>query len=173
MINAKFKEVFDLSNELQIKTCRKVYDGLSKDDKKLIGIFEEFLEQEKKDTEREITPEKRKKIDDAYILKDIIKKDNLVFDLYLIHLKHIDPIEFDENYKPLPLNEKDIYEYGAVVSLDDNSGHYNISGIFGGADTDEHFARDKYNVIKNKISNSSENELLDELKNDILNQINE
>lgn len=171
MINEKFKEVFELSNQLQEKNYKKDYENLSKIDKS-IGTFEEYVEKEKQQSNREIPEEKRKIIDDAYILKDEIEKSTLKFDLYLFKLKHIDPIEFDENYKPLPLKEKDIYEYGAVVSMEDENGYYNISGVFGGVDNDEHFARDKYNALKLRVQNTSEEDLLNEIKNEILKQLN-
>ena len=171
MVNDKFIEVFELSNKLQEKNYRKDYENFSKIDKS-IGTFEEYVEREKQQSNREIPEEKRKIIDNAYISKDEIEKDTLKFDLYLFHLKHIDPIEFDENYKPLPLKEKDIYEYGTVVSMEDEKGYYNISGVFGGVDSDEHFALDKYNALKLKIQNTSEDDLLNEIKNDILKQLN-
>lgn len=171
MINEMFKEVFELSNQLQEKNYKKDYENLSKIDKS-IGTFEEYVEEQKQQSNREIPKEKRKIIDDAYISKDEIEKSTLKIDLYLFKLKHIDPIEFDENYKPLPLKEKDIYEYGAVVSMEDENGYYNISGVFGGVDNDEHFALDKYNALKSRVQNTSEEDLLNEIKNEILKQLN-
>ena len=172
MIKDMFKEVFDLSNQLQEKNYRKSYNELSKLDKS-IGTFEEYVEQEKQHFDREIPVEKKEKIKNLYISKDEIKKENLKFDLYLFHLTHTSPIEFDENYKPLPLKENEVYEYGAVVSLEDESGYYNISGVFGGVEDDEELAKEKYNALKIKVENSSEEQLLDNIKNEILKQINQ
>lgn len=172
MINDKFKEVFELSQKLHQKELKKVYDELSKIDEK-IGTFDEFIKQNKKEQEKEIPPEKKQLIESAYLSKDNIKKENINFNLYLFHRKYIDSIKFDDNYKPLPLREKEIYEYGVVVSMEDESGYYDISGVFGGIDSDEHFARDKYNALKSKVEKSSLEDLLEELKADILKQINE
>lgn len=172
MINDKFREVFELSNKLQEKNYRKDYKNLSKIDKK-IGTFDEYVENEKKSLDREIPAEKKKIIEDAYVAKDTIKKNNLKFDLYLFRLNHIEPLEFDENYRIKPLKEKPIYEYGAVVSLEDEKGYYNISGVFGGVDSDDHIAQDKYNALKSKIKNNSEDSLLDDIKSDILKQLND
>jgi len=172
MENSKFKKVFELSQKLQEKNDRKLYDELSKIDDKMES-FEEFIENERKESEKEISEERKKRVEDAYISKDKIVKDTLTFDLYLFHHTRIDPIEFDENYKPLPLNEKEIYEYGAVVSMEDEKGYYNISGVFGGVEEDDHFAKDKYNALKTKIQNTSEDELLDDIEKQILKQINE
>jgi hypothetical protein len=171
MINDKFIEVFELSKKLQEKNYKKDYKKLSKIDKS-IGTFEEYVKREKEELNREIPTEKKKIVEDAYVSKDTIRKENLTFDLYLFRLKHIEPIEFDEDYKIKPLKETPIYEYGAVVSLEDEKGYYSISGIFGGVETNDHIAQDKYNVLKTKIENNSEEDLLDELKNDILKQIN-
>ena len=171
MINDKFIEVFELSKKLQEKNYKKDYKNLSKIDKS-IGTFEEYIKKEKEELNREIPAEKKRIVEDAYVSKDTISKENLTFDLYLFRLKHIEPIEFDEDYKVKPLKETPIYEYGAVVSLEDEKGFYNISGIFGGVETDDHIAQDKYNVLKTKIKNNSEEDLLEELKNDILKQIN-
>ncbi len=172
MINDMFKEVFELSNQLQEKNYKKDFKKISKIDKN-IGTFEEYVKREKEELNKEIPAEKKEIVENAYISKDTINKECLKFDLYLFRLRHIEPLEFDENYKIKPLKETSIHEYGAVISLEDESGYYNISGVFGGTDEDEHIARDKYNALKMKIEKSSEKELLNEIKNDILKQINE
>lgn len=171
MINEKFKEVFELSNQLQEKNYKKDYENLSKIDKS-IGTFEEYVEKEKQQSNREIPEEKRKIIDDAYISKDEIEKSTLKFDLYLFKLKHIDPIEFDENYKPLPLKEKDIYEYGAVVSFPVGNYDLDISGVFGGIEEDKENAINKYNQLRQYINMMSEEKLLDAIEKNILKELN-
>lgn len=172
MENDKFKKVFKLSQKLQEKNDKKLYDELFKIDNKMES-FDKFLENLRKESEKELSEERKKRVEEAYISKDKIVKESLTFDLYLFHHTRIELIEFDEDYKPLPLNKKEIYEYGAVVSMEDENGYYNISGIFGGIDEDEHFAKDKYIVLKNKIQNTSEDELLDDIENQILKQIND
>ena len=59
MINDKFKEVFDLSKKLQEKKYMKDYEELSKFDEN-IGTFEEYVEQEKKDLNKEMPSKKTK-----------------------------------------------------------------------------------------------------------------
>ena len=171
MINDKFKEVFDLSKKLQEKKYMKDYEELSKFDEN-IGTFEEYVEQEKKDLNKEMPRKKTKLVEEAYISKDKIKKDNLIFSLYLFQLTHTSPIKFDKDYKPLPLKQNNIYEYGAVASLEDKDGYYDISGVFGGIEPRKDKAEEEYNSLKDKIMNLSENELLDEIKYEILKQIN-
>lgn len=172
MINTKFKKIYELSNELQEKYYKEDYERLSKIEKD-IGTFEEYVNNEKKESNRVIPDDRKKQIEDAYILKDSITKEDIVFNLYLVHFVHTDPIEFDENYKPLPLKEKEIFEYGTVVSTNDEKGYYSISGVFGGVEYDDHIAQDKYNVLKSRIEKTSLNELLDEIENSILEQIND
>ena len=46
MENSKFKQVFELSQKLQEKNDRKLYDELSKIDDKMES-FEEFIENER------------------------------------------------------------------------------------------------------------------------------
>lgn len=161
MIDGKFKEVFELSNELHKKNNEGEYNEHFSDNKS-IGMDEDYIKQEK-----------QQKIQDAYISKDSYKKENINFDLYLFHFSHTEPIELDDDYKPLPLNNKELYEYGAVISMEDETGYYEISGAFGGIESQEEEAKHKYNTLKNKIEKSLVEELIDELKVDILKQINE
>lgn len=172
MINAKFKKIYDLSNQLQEKNYRDDYERLSKIEKN-IGSFEEYLKNEMNESNRDISDERKKQLEDAYISKDKITKGDIVFNLYLIHFLHTDPIELDDNYKPLPLKENKVFEYGAVVSTSDETGYYSISGVFGGVDNDDHIALDKYNVLKSRIENTPLDELLDEIEKSILEQIND
>ena len=172
MINAKFKKIYELSNELQEKNYKEEYERLSKIEKN-IESFEEYVNNEKKLSSRVISDDKKKQIEDAYILKDSIIKEDISFNLYLIHFMHTDPIEFDENYKPLPLKEKEIFEYGIVLTSSDETGYYSISGVSGGVENDEHIAQDKYNALKLRIENTSLDELLNEIEKSILEQIND
>ena len=57
MENAKFKKVFELSQKLQEKNDRKLYDELSKIDNKMES-FEEFVENERKESEKELSNER-------------------------------------------------------------------------------------------------------------------
>ncbi len=172
MVNAKFKKIYELSNQLQEKYYKEDYERLSKIEKN-IESFEEYVNNEKKESNRVISDDRRKQINNAYISKDSINKEDIVFNLYLVHFMHTDPIEFDEDYKPLPLKEKEIFEYGAVVSANDETGYYSISGVFGGIEYDDHIAQDKYNVLKTRIENTPLDELLDEIEKSVLEQLND
>ena len=169
MIKKSFKEVFELSKKLQEKNYRKIYDELAKSDKN-IGSFDDFF---KKELNKEIPKSDNVDIDSLYILKDIIDKDTMKIYLYLFHYTHFNPLEFDDDYKPLPLTDKELYEFGATVVVENKKEHYDIGGVFGGVEDDEHIAKDKYNALKTKIEKLSEDELLKEIKNNILEQINE
>ena len=48
-----FKKVFELSKKLQEKHYKEIYDELSKSNKK-IGTFEEFIERERQEINKEI-----------------------------------------------------------------------------------------------------------------------
>ena len=172
MIKKDFKEVFELSKKLQEKHYKDIYDELSKSNKK-IGTFEEFIERERQELNKEIPEDKKVNIEDAYISKDIIEKDNTKIYLYLFHYTHFNPLEFDENYKPLPLTDKELCEYGATIAVEDEKDHYDISGAFGGVEDDEHIAKDKYNALKLRIEKMSEDKLLNDMKKDILKQLND
>ena len=93
----------------------------------------------------------------AIIINDVIKKENISINLYLINFKHIEQPELDENYKPLPLREKNIYEYGTVITFEDVSGEY---------------AEIKYKNLKEEMCKMTEKEIMNKLEKHILDELN-
>lgn len=170
MINIKFKKIYELSTELQQKYYRQDYERLLQIDNN-IGTFNEFVENENTKL-KNISSDKNQNLNDIYISKDNIQKDNITFELYLIHYIHTDPTMLDKNYHVLPLTEKEIFEYGAIVSLTDDNGFYDISGVFGGIENNKEDAILKYNTLKDMIEKKSIIELLDEIEDSILQQLN-
>lgn len=168
MIDDRLKKIFDLAKEVEENNYKKEYENLLQIDNS-IGSFRDYLKKEEEQFNNvEIDS---KKVEDAYIEKDEIKKDSVLFSLYLIHYNHIDPIEFDNEYKPLPLKEREIYEYGAIITFDDENGSYDINSLFGGIEEDKAQALKEYNDLKNDILNSSEEDLLKKVENYLLNQL--
>ena len=78
MINTKFKKIYELSNEFQVKYYKEDYERLSKIEKD-IGTFEEYVSNENKESNRVIPDDRKKQIENAYILKDSITKEDIVF----------------------------------------------------------------------------------------------
>ncbi len=171
MIDIKFKKIYELSKELQQKYYKQDYDRLLQIDNN-IGTFDEYVEHENK-KQKNISSDINKNSNDAYISKDIIQKDKITFRLYLIHYIHSDPTMLDENYHVLSLTEKEIFEYGATVSLTNDSGSYDISGVFGGIEDNKEDAILKYNALKNMIEKKSVMELLEKMEKSILEQLND
>lgn len=171
MIDIKFKKIYELSKELQQKYYKQDYDRLLQIDNN-IGTFDEYVEHENK-KQKNISSDINKNSNDAYISKDIIQKDNIMFGLYLIHYIHSNPTMLDENYHVFPLTEKEIFEYGATASLTNDSGSYDISGVFGGIEGNKKDAILKYNALKNMIEKKSVMELLEEIEKSILEQLND
>lgn len=168
MIDVRLKKIFDLAKEVEENNYKKEYENLLQIDNS-IGSFHNYVKKEEEQFNN--VEVDSKKVEDAYIEKEEIKKDSVLFSLYLIHYNHIDPIEFDENYKPLPLKEKEIFEYGAIITFDDDNGSYNINSLFSGIEEEKTQALEKYNELKNNIQKSSEEELLKEIENNLLSQL--
>ncbi len=168
MIDVRLKKIFDLAKKVEENNYKKEYENLLQIDNS-IGSFHDYVKKEEEQFNN--VEVDSKKVEDAYIEKEEIKKDSVLFSLYLIHYNHIDPIEFDNDYKPLPLKEKEIYEYGAIITFDDENGSYNINSLFGGIEEDKTQALKEYNNLKNDILNSSEEDLLKKVENYLLNQL--
>lgn len=168
MIDVRLKKIFDLAKKVEENNYKKEYENLLQIDNS-IGSFHDYVKKEEEQFNN--VEVDSKKVEDAYIEKEEIRKDSVLFSLYLIHYNHIDPIEFDNDYKPLPLKEKEIYEYGAIITFDDENGSYNINSLFGGIEEDKTQALKEYNNLKNDILNSSEEDLLKKVENYLLNQL--
>lgn len=166
MIEEKLKKIYQLMEELQDKKYKEQYNKLLEVNKN-IGSFEDFVKRENEVYENiEVNQEK---LDDVFIERNSIKKENITIEIYLIHYNHIDPVQLDENYRPLPLNEKEVFEYGSVITFNIKDGQYSINGLFSGIEKDKINATIKYNDLKEKIYTSSQDEIINLIEKEIKN----
>lgn len=166
MIEEKLKKIYQLMEELQDKKYKEQYNKLLEVNKN-IGSFEDFVKRENEVYENiEVNQEK---LDDVFLERNSIKKENITIDIYLIHYNHIDPVQLDENYRPLPLNEKEVFEYGSVITFNIKDGQYSINGLFSGIEKDKINATIKYNDLKEKIYTSSQDEIINLIEKEIKN----
>ena len=161
----RFKKLYELAREIHINEYKKEYEELIKTDDSF-SSFDDYLKYEK----NKLNSLQNKDIDisDRFICRDKIIKDNIQIDLYLLHSSFYDEVKLDENYKPLPLTKKDIYEYGAGIIYSADDGDYSITGVFVGCEDNKDIAIDKYNELKNIINELNENEVLDMVESDLL-----
>ena len=161
----RFKKLYDLAEQVHINEYKKEYEELIKTDDSF-GSFDDYLEYEK--NRQDNLENKNIDISDKFICRDKIIKNNITIDLYLLHHSFYDEVRLDENYKPLPLTKKEIFEYGAGIIYSAEDGDYSIVGLFGGSSEIKDVATGKYNELKNKIGKLSENEVLNEVETDLL-----
>lgn len=168
-MNNKFKKIYELVEKLQLKNYEKEYQRLLALDNE-IGSFEDYVVKSKKSKDNLNTNDNRHK--NAIIINDVIKKKNISINLYLINFKHISPPALDEEYKPLPLKEKTIYEYGAVITFEDVSGQYAIENAFSGIEDTKELAEIKYKNLKEEMCKMTEKEIMNKLERYILDELN-
>ena len=144
MLEDKIASIFDLAKELQDKKLKEEYTELAKMDA-TIGSFDNY----KKNEMSNKIKDKNEMVNDVFVCRDDVNKDNLSVGMYLINYEHIEPIKLDDDYKPLPLDKKTIFEYGTVISFLYKNQEFNISGMFGGTELSKDSAINKYNELKN------------------------
>ena len=167
MLEDKIASIFDLAKELQDKKLKEEYTELAKMDA-TIGSFDNY----KKNEMNNKIKDKNEMVNDVFVCRDDVNKDNLIVGMYLINYEHIEPIKLDDDYKPLPLDKKTIFEYGTVISFLYKNQEFNISGMFGGTELSKDSAINKYNELKKYIVDTTEDTLLDAIKNNILEELN-
>ena len=167
VVEDKFKTLYNLIKKLQEKKYIDTYNELAKVDNN-IGTLQDFIYSE----ENKYTNDNESSLNDIYIKKDKIQKENLIIDLYLINYEHIDPITLDDNYKPSQLNKRELFEYGTVISLNTVNGLYSINGMFSDVEDEKNSAIIKYDELKNKMANLSEEELLIEIEKRVKFELN-
>lgn len=167
MLEDKIASIFDLAKELQDKKLKEEYTELAKMDA-TIGSFDNY----KKNEMNNKIKDKNEMVNDVFVCRDDVNKDNLSVGMYLINYEHIEPIKLDDDYKPLPLDKKTIFEYGTVISFLYKNQEFNISGMFGGTELGKDSAINKYNELKKYIVDTTEDTLLDAIKNNILEELN-
>lgn len=169
MTNVEFKNIYNLVEKLQLKNYEKEYQRLLALDNE-IGSFEDYVVKSKKNNDN-LNPNDNRH-NNAIIINDVIKKENISINLYLINFKHIEQPELDENYKPLPLKEKNIYEYGTVITFEDVSGEYAIENAFSGIEDTKELAEIKYKNLKEEMCKMAEKEIMNKLEKHILDELN-
>lgn len=168
-MNNKFKKIYELVEKRQLRDYKKEYTELLSFNNE-IGSFEDYVAKLKDD--RQDSYIKNNHYKDAVLFKDVMEKESLLINLYLIKFKHISPPALDKEYKPLPLKEKTIYEYGAVITFEDVSGQYAIENAFSGIEDTKELAEIKYKSLQDEINRMTEEELLDKLERYILDELN-
>ncbi len=169
MINNKFKKIYKLIEKKQLKNYKKEYKELLCFDNE-IGNFKDYIAKLK--DSRQDSYIKNNHYKDAIIFTDIVKKESLLINLYLIKFKHIFPPELDKEYKPLPLKEQIIYEYGAIITLEDTFGEYTIENAFSGTENAKELAEIKYQNLKEELKEMTEEKVIDKLERYILSELN-
>lgn len=168
MNDDRYKKIYDLALELQNKCYKTEYEELLKSDNN-IGTFEDYiLSATTKNNLKRNKKNKRKN----YILKDQFVKDNIMINMYMIKFKHIEPVELDEDYKPLPLQEKNIFQYGTIITMQIAEGYITIDDVFSDYKTKEELAKKEYEKLKKHLLNLSKDELLNEMEESIKNALN-
>lgn len=169
-MNVEFKSIYNLVEKLQLKNYEKEYKNLSALDNE-IGSFEDYVVKSKKNNDNFNADNNQHR--NAIIFNDVIKKEDISINLYLINFKHIEQPELDENYKPLPLREKIIYEYGTVITFEDVSGEYAIENAFSGIEDTKELAEIKYKNLKEEMCKMTEKEIMNKLEKHILDELND
>lgn len=168
MNDIRYKRIFDLAEQVEEKEYKVEYERLQQVDKSSISFNEYVGEEIKRFNNPNVD---NKQVDKAYIKNDKVEKNNILFSIYLIQYNHIDQVILDENYKPLSLKKKELYEYGTIITFSNNIGKYSINNLFGGIEEDKTLAIKKYDELKNIIQNKSEDELLEMMENNLKNQL--
>ena len=105
------------------------------------------------------------------IYLDYIFLENLIVNIYLMKFKQIEPVQLDEDYKVLPLEEKIIYQYGAIITMPIEEGFIDINDLFTNYANNEEEAKEEYTKLKNKLEKLSEDEMLIEVEKEIKNEL--
>lgn len=107
-MNNNFKQVCELVKKIEMLNMGKCY----KNDK--IKKMEKILFSDEKQTNFS-----KEDIQDRIIKQNQIIKEGLEINIYIIKLKRILPIEFDDDYNMKPIQEKEFYESGIIISKEE------------------------------------------------------
>ena len=167
LLEDRCKKIYNLVKTLQDKQYEKEYNSLVEMGHE-VGTLKEFIDNDKS----KFIKEKKRDLDNVYILNDNINKEHISIGMYLINYEHTTPVTLDEDYKPLPLGQKILFEYGTVISFILNDYTLDINGMFSGVEESKEKAIDSYEKLKLKIINMSEDELLTAIEKRALNELN-
>src|SRR5574344_634132 len=107
-MNNNFKQVCELVKKIEMLYMDKCYNN----DK--IKKMEKILFSDEKQPNFS-----KEDIQDRIIKQNQIIKEGLEISIYIIKLKRILPIEFDDDYNMKPIQEKEFYESGIIISKED------------------------------------------------------
>ena len=113
-------------------------------------------------------------INDSILSSDIINVKNYNFEIYKFQIKHLTPIELDENYNILPPKEIFLYECGLSMSyLNEEGEFFEISGIFELCDKDINVVNERYAYLKKLVISKDMDMILSVIELYIDNKIND
>lgn len=115
-----------------------------------------------------------KEINDSILSSDTINIENYNFEIYKFQIKHLTPIELDENYNVLPQKEIFLYECGLSMSYINEEGEFfEISGIFELCDKDIKVVNERYAYWKKLFESKDIDMILSVIELYIDNKIND
>ena len=115
-----------------------------------------------------------KNINDSIIGSKCIEVESYKFEIYKFQIKHLTPIELDENYNILPQKEIFLYECGLSMSyLNEEGEFFEISGIFELCDKDINVVNERYAYLKKLVESKNIDMILSEIELYIDNKIND
>lgn len=113
-------------------------------------------------------------ISDSIIESESIDIEYYKFEIYKFQIKHLTPIELDENYNILPQKEIFLYECGLSMSYINEEGEFfEISGIFELCDKDIKVVNERYAYLKKLVESKNIDMILSEIELYIDNKIND
>ena len=115
-----------------------------------------------------------KEINDSILSSEIVNVENYSFEIYKFQIKHLTPIELDENYNILPQKEIFLYESGLSMSYINEEGEFfEISGIFELCDKGINVVNERYAYLKKLVESKDIDMILSEIELYIDNKIND
>lgn len=115
-----------------------------------------------------------KEINDSILSSEIVNVENYSLEIYKFQIKHLTPIELDENYNILPPKEIFLYECGLSMSyLNEEGEFFEISGIFELCDKDINVVNERYAYLKKLVESKDIDMILSEIELYIDNKIND
>ncbi|MBQ7105139.1 MAG: hypothetical protein IJN90_04710 [Bacilli bacterium] len=115
-----------------------------------------------------------KEINYSILSSEIVNVENYSFKIYKFQIKHLTPIELEENYNVLPQKEIFLYECGLSMSYIDEEGEFfEISGIFELCDKGINVVNERYAYLKKLVESKDIDMILSEIELYIDNKIND
>lgn len=163
-MNNNFKQVCELVKKIEMLYMDKCYNN----DK--IKKMEKILFSDEKQPNFS-----KEDIQDRIIKQNQIIKEGLEINIYIIKLKRILPIEFDDDYNMKPIQEKEFYESGIIISKEEQEEDRiktdTINGLYVKQFLIKSDALKYYEELNIKVNTLKSDDLLIEVINDLKLQI--